>query len=58
MPADSLARVKRAAGRRVSASAAFKQAVVGAQADGKSLRAIAEAAGVSHVRVLQILRGE
>jgi len=55
---QSLSRVKRAAGRRVSASAAFKQAIIDAHAEGHSLRAIGLAAGITHVRVLKILRGE
>jgi len=50
--------VRRAAQRRVSVEEAFRQAVLEAHASGESLRAIAEAAGLSHVRVLQIVRGE
>jgi len=53
---DSLTAVKRAASRRVSAEQTFRAAIRAAHADGKSLRAIAEVAGVAHTRVLQIVR--
>lgn len=54
----SLDRVKRVGKRRASVAAEFKAAIVEARDEGHSLRAIAEAAGISHVRVLKILRGE
>lgn len=54
----NLRAVKRAASRRASADEGFRAAVLKAHADGESLRAIANAAGLSHVRVLQIVRGE
>lgn len=53
-----LSRVKRAARRRASVSLEFRDAIVAAHEQGHSLRVIAAAAGVSHVRVLKILRGE
>lgn len=53
---DSLTRVKRAASRRVSADAEYRAALRAAQEDGKSLRAIAAAAGVAHVTVLKMLK--
>lgn len=58
MPADSLSRVRRVSRRRVSVAQEFRAAIHQAREDGHSLRAIAEAAGLSHVRVLKILRGE
>lgn len=53
-----LTRVKRANTRRASADAEYRAAITAAKAAGHSLRQIAEAAGISHVRVLKILRGE
>ncbi len=53
-----LTRVRSAAKRRSSASLEFKAAILAAHAEGLSLRAIADAASVSHVRVLKIIRGE
>lgn len=53
-----LTRVKRATKRRAAAEEEWRVAIREAHAEGASLRAIAEAAGVSHVRVLQIVRGE
>lgn len=55
MQAD-LRAVKRAASRRASAEASYRDAIRQAHAAGQSLRAIAEAAGVTHVRILQIVR--
>lgn len=52
-----LARVKRATKRRATAEEEWRVAIREAHAEGVSLRAIAQAAGVSHVRVLQIVRG-
>jgi hypothetical protein len=36
----------------------FRAAIIAAHGEGHSLRVIADAAGISHVRVLKILRGE
>lgn len=55
---DSLIRVKRAYIRRASVTQQCRDAIIAARADGHSLRTIADAAGISHVRVLKILRGE
>lgn len=55
---DTLTRVKRVSKRRASVAQEFRAAIVAARDEGHSLRAIAESAGVSHVRVLKILRGE
>jgi hypothetical protein len=49
-----LQKVARASSNRVRAEASWKAAIRSARADGHSLREIAQAAGVSHVRVLQI----
>lgn len=58
----TLATVKRVARRRASvvekADRDFRAAIHAAHTEGHSLRAIADAAGISHVRVLKILRGE
>jgi DNA-directed RNA polymerase specialized sigma24 family protein len=51
-----LARVKRAASRRVSISQEYRAAIRAARDEGHSLREIAKAAGVSHVAVLKLLR--
>lgn len=51
-------RVHRAATKRAVAEENWKAAIRAAVAGGVSLRRVGEAAGVSHVRVLQILRGE
>lgn len=51
-----LARVKRATKRRAESDRAWRDAIREAHAEGESLREIAKAAGVSHVRVLQIVR--
>lgn len=56
MAANSLTRVKRAAGRRVSVMEDYKAAIREARDDGHSLRVIANAAGVSHVAILKLLR--
>ena len=55
---DSLISVKRVGKRRASVAADFKAAIIAAREDGHTLRAIGEAAGITHVRVLKILRGE
>lgn len=53
---DPLTPVKRATTRRAESEEAWRAAIRQARADGASLRQIASAAGVSHVRVLQIVR--
>lgn len=53
-----LTRVKRATTRRASADAEYRNAITAAHTAGHSLRQIATAAGISHVRVLKILRGQ
>ncbi len=55
---DSLTRVKRVSKRRASVMQEYRDAIISAHAEGHSLRVIAAAAGVSHVRVLKIIRGE
>lgn len=59
-PALQLARdrVALAALDRYVAEQEWKRSIVAAHALGVSLRAIGLAAGVSHVRILQIVRGE
>lgn len=54
----SLAVVKRMAKRRAASEADWRQAIRDAHANGIPIRQIGAAAGVSHVRVLQITRGE
>jgi hypothetical protein len=51
-----LTRVRRARRKRETGEVEFRAAIVAAHTEGESLRAIARAAGVSHVRVLQIVR--
>jgi transposase-like protein len=51
-----LTRVRRATARRSRTETEWREAIRQAVADGHTLRAVAEAAGVSHVRVLQITR--
>jgi DNA-directed RNA polymerase specialized sigma24 family protein len=51
-----LYRANRAAWERVAAEAEWRRAIVLAREAGHSLRQIADAAGVSHVRVHQLLR--
>jgi len=51
---NALAKVRRATARRSRVSTEWKQAIREAVEAGASLRAVGEAAGVSHVRVLQI----
>lgn len=58
MAADELGRVRTAVRRRDQSDAALRDAIVTASRAGKSSRAIGEAAGLTHVRVLQILREE
>ena len=53
---DPLTAVKRATARRSEANASWRAAILEAHAEGASLRRIAAAAGVSHVRILQIVR--
>lgn len=52
--ADRLARVRRATARRARAEEEWRAALKAARQDGMSLRQIATAAGVSHVRVQQL----
>jgi hypothetical protein len=51
-----LTRVRRATARRLAAEVEWRKAVQEAVASGESLRKVGEAAGVSHVRVLQVAR--
>jgi hypothetical protein len=51
-----LQKVARASGNRTRAEATWRAAIITARDEGESLRAIAGHAGVSHVRILQILR--
>ena len=48
--------VATAARRRAAAEAEFREAILAAHGRGESLRSIAAAAGLSHVRILQIVR--
>jgi hypothetical protein len=57
MTMDSLARVRIRTAERRSTEQAWRKAIRDAHKDGVSLRKIGAAAGVSHVRVLQLLRG-
>jgi transposase-like protein len=57
MPLDPLTRVRRATARRSRSEAEWREAIRTAVASGRTVRAVGEAAGVSHVRVLQIVRG-
>jgi len=50
--------LRRATKRRKRSESAWRAAIIEAHGAGVSLRVIAEAAGVSHVRVLQITRGQ
>ena len=54
----ALGRVKRATTRRITTDAEWRDSIQDAVELGVSLRRVAEAAGVSHVRVLQITRGQ
>ena len=54
--ADPLTVVRRATARRSRSEQDWREAVKTAVSEGQSLRAVAGAAGVSHVRVLQITR--
>lgn len=51
-----LTRVRRATARRRRAGAEWSESIRAAHSEGASLREIAKEAGVSHVRVLQIVR--
>jgi hypothetical protein len=51
-----LTRVERATKRRAEAERDWRDAIRAARREGASLRAIAGAAGVTHVRVVQIVR--
>ena len=52
-----VARVKRATSNRERSEREWRESIIAARAAGVPLRTIAEAAGISHVRVLQITRG-
>ena len=54
--ADPLTAVKRATARRSEANASWRAAIREAHAEGASLRRIAAASGVTHVRILQIVK--
>lgn len=54
----SLAEVRQATRQRTTAEARWREKIRQAVAGGQTLRAVAQAAGVSHVRVLQITREE
>lgn len=57
MPTDpALTRVRRATARRSRSEDEWKAAIRAAVDAGLSLRQVAAAAGVSHVRVLQLTR--
>jgi transposase-like protein len=57
VPADPLlTRVRRATARRSRSDTEWRAAICAARDAGLSYRVIAEAAGVSHVRVIQLLR--
>ena len=51
-----LTRVRRATARRSRTTEEWRAAIRDAYQAGESLRAIAREAGITHVRVLQILR--
>jgi hypothetical protein len=53
---DPLKRVRQATRRREASEEAWRRAIREAVAAGESLRRVADAAGVSHVRVLQLVR--
>lgn len=55
---DPLAAVKRLTVRRGKLNTEWQDAIREAHRNGQSLRTIAEAAGVSHMRVQQIVRGQ
>jgi len=55
---ERLAHVKRVARRRVEVEDSFRLAILKAHESGASLRQIGEAAGLSHVRILKIVRGD
>lgn len=56
MTASDLKAVRRHARARHAAEQRFREAVLAAHQGGESLRVIAQAASLSHVRVLQIVR--
>jgi hypothetical protein len=53
-----LTRAKRAAAKRNAATLEYRDAIRAAHEAGHSLREIAAAVGISHVRVLKIVRGD
>jgi hypothetical protein len=54
--ASDLSQVRRATARRKRSEQEWRDTIRAAVADGASLRKVAEAAGVTHVRVLHITR--
>jgi hypothetical protein len=58
MAFDHLAKVRRLRERRANLEQEWRDAIREAHADGNSLREIAAAAHLSHVRILQIVRGD
>jgi hypothetical protein len=54
--ADPLKIVRRATVLRAESAAAWRSAIRHAHANGASLRQIAAAAGVTHVRILQVVK--
>jgi len=56
MALDPLTALRRATARRSRSEQAWHDAIRDAHAAGESLREIGRAAGISHVRVLQIVR--
>jgi len=53
---NTLKKVEHAARRRVQIEQDFRARVIEAHRAGESLRAIAKAAGLTHPRILQIVR--
>lgn len=53
----TLQRVRRVTAQRTRVDEEWREAIIRAVAEGETLRTVAEAAGVSHVRVHQIVRG-
>jgi hypothetical protein len=52
---DALFRLRRAARTRLRAEEAFREAILAGRAEGMSLRALADAAGVSHMHVARLV---
>lgn len=53
-----LTRVRHAAARRMSSEQEWRESIRQAREQGETLRAIGEAAQVSHVRIIQLLKGK